>query len=257
MIGVDGTGGAKVARKKTIKRVARAEAVESDLLDAFFAALADADRNELLSTICDGVVTGAALSDKLDWRRDETSRQARILRDGGLIEAQREGEWKRFVPQLAGVEAAKAWAVALRASEPVRIKRPQTRLERFQRARVLANRGRRGLFTQVRVGEAVRQSELARACGLSQPQASRGLGRLVECGLVAVEHEGRLTRYSVCFDAIESVWAWFASAERKLTEGRVVAKAVKLPEPGTASVTSDVQRPKARLRGGHRTSGLP
>ena len=226
-----------MAGARTTKRLSKAEQARSDLLDGFFASLLNPNRGKLLSSVCEGVVTGAALADRHRWRREEVSRQVDVLERGGLLEARRAGRWVRFTPTLRGLLAAKAWVGALRADDPSSLPPPRSPHDNLWRLRTpaLTNRGRRSLLAQIRLQEGATQIELRRACGLSQSLASRGLAQLQACGLVAVRHETGRPRYSADFEQVEKLWTWLGEKEAKLITGRSVASAVVLHDPRTSS----------------------
>ena len=197
-----------MAAKRVIKRPNPSSSAGESLLDAFFHAFSVIDRRALVSAICTGVNTGAALSDVLGWGRDKASRQIRVLAAGGVVETRRDAQWLRVKPQLAGVDAALAWARELRTQEPSSPPKRATSQERLQRAKLLSKQSRRGLLTRMGAQPEANQAELARACGLRQPVASRALARLVNGGLASVRRESGLARHTVRAEAIEGLWAW-------------------------------------------------
>ena len=217
--------------KKSVRKAS--PAVGRNAFDAFFAALADADRLELVSSLCSGVVTGSALAGRLGWERSEVSKQLAQLRKGGLVESRRDGRWVRWTPQVERIKAVSAWGAELRSAVSAGDGMHKNRIPCLH---ALSTQGRRNLLTQVSKLGPARQSELARACGQSQALACRGLAKLVACGLVRVEREDRVAQY--CADAanIESLWAWLTAAEARLAKGRKAAQSVVLPTPGAADV---------------------
>ncbi len=70
--------------------------------------------------------------------------------------------------------------------------------------RGLADTSRLALLEALRRGEKT-VSELVVATGLSQPNASRHLACLKECGLVASRQEGRFVYYALAHPRVEDV----------------------------------------------------
>ena len=205
-------------------------------LDAFFRAFSEEDGGKLVAAICRGAVTGADLARELNWTRDKVSRRTDDLQTGGIVEKRRDGRWVRTTPQLEGVEAAQAWMAGLRSDTP-----PSPRTspqERYKLAPLFADEGRRSLLSAMHAAPGATQAELIRACGLSQPVASRGLTRLVDGGLAdRVRVDGR-ARYTLRAKAVESFFAWLVDAREKLARGRKTAGDVVLPAPGADAASS-------------------
>ena len=225
--------GCDMAGERATNRSLSDEQARSDLLDGVFGALASETRRTLLTSVCDGVVTGAALADKHKFRRDEVSRQVDVLERGGLLDARRDGRWVRFTPSLTGVWAAKAWVFELRADAP-----PSTRGGdpwRRVRTRALGNPGRRSLLLHIRSQETATQVELRRLCGLSQPLASRSLAQLEACGLVKRQSRGWTAALLRELRGDREALGVAEPLGEQPCQGRDVAAAVVLPDPRASS----------------------
>ncbi|HKA83426.1 MAG TPA: metalloregulator ArsR/SmtB family transcription factor [Acidimicrobiales bacterium] len=79
--------------------------------DAVFAALADPTRRSILRAVAErGPVTATALSDRLPISRQAVAKHLVLLRDAGLVVADRAGRETRFVAVGAPLEDLAAWA---------------------------------------------------------------------------------------------------------------------------------------------------
>jgi DNA-binding transcriptional ArsR family regulator len=79
--------------------------------DAVFAALADPTRRSILRAVAErGPVTATALSDGLPISRQAVAKHLGLLRDAGLVVADRSGRETRFVAVGAPLEGLAAWA---------------------------------------------------------------------------------------------------------------------------------------------------
>jgi DNA-binding transcriptional ArsR family regulator len=79
--------------------------------DAVFAALADPTRRSILLAVAErGPVTATALSDGLPISRQAVAKHLGLLRDAGLVVADRAGRETQFVAVGAPLEDLAAWA---------------------------------------------------------------------------------------------------------------------------------------------------
>jgi DNA-binding transcriptional ArsR family regulator len=79
--------------------------------DAVFAALADPTRRSILRAVAErGPVTATALSDELPISRQAVAKHLGLLRDAGLVVADRAGRETRFVAVGAPLADLAAWA---------------------------------------------------------------------------------------------------------------------------------------------------
>jgi DNA-binding transcriptional ArsR family regulator len=79
--------------------------------DALFAALADSTRRSILRAVAErGPVTATALSDGLPISRQAVAKHLGLLRDAGLVVADRAGRETHFVAVSASLEDLAAWA---------------------------------------------------------------------------------------------------------------------------------------------------
>ena len=79
--------------------------------DALFAALADATRREVLRAVAEsGPVTATALAGGLPVSRQAVAKHLALLRDAGLVAAERSGRETRFVARTAPLDGLAAWA---------------------------------------------------------------------------------------------------------------------------------------------------
>jgi DNA-binding transcriptional ArsR family regulator len=81
--------------------------------DEVFAALADPTRRSILRAVAErGPVTATALSDGLPISRQAVAKHLGLLRDAGLVAADRAGRETRFVAVTAPLDDLAAWAEA-------------------------------------------------------------------------------------------------------------------------------------------------
>jgi DNA-binding transcriptional ArsR family regulator len=79
--------------------------------DALFAALADPTRRSILRAVADqGPVTATALSEGLPISRQAVAKHLGLLRNAGLVAADRAGRETQFVTVGASLEDLAAWA---------------------------------------------------------------------------------------------------------------------------------------------------
>ena len=192
-------------------------------LDGVFAVFADADDCKLASAVCEGVVSGVKLADKLGWRQDKVSRRLIRLVEAGVVEKRQAGPCVRATPIVTGLGSAQAWIEALRVGPAFRAPVEADPKVCRRRCEVLADRARRSLMEHVGATPGATQAELIRTCGLSQAVASRGLARLRAEGLVEIRSASGPARYVLGAEAIEELWAWSERAKAKLAAGRVTA----------------------------------
>jgi DNA-binding transcriptional ArsR family regulator len=90
---------------------ALALAVAREPADAVFAALGDPTRRAILRAVAErGPVTATALSDGLPISRQAVAKHLGLLRDAGLVAADRAGRETRFVAVTAPLDDLAAWA---------------------------------------------------------------------------------------------------------------------------------------------------
>jgi DNA-binding transcriptional ArsR family regulator len=90
---------------------ALALAVAREPADAVFAALADPTRRAILRAVAErGPVTATALADGLPISRQAVAKHLGLLRDAGLVAADRAGRETRFVAVTAPLDDLAAWA---------------------------------------------------------------------------------------------------------------------------------------------------
>ena len=79
--------------------------------DALFAALADPTRRTILRAVAEsGPVTATALSDGLPISRQAVAKHLVLLREAGLVSADRAGRETRFVAVTEPLDELAAWA---------------------------------------------------------------------------------------------------------------------------------------------------
>jgi DNA-binding transcriptional ArsR family regulator len=78
--------------------------------DPVFAALADPTRRAILRLVVDeGPVTATNVSARLPISRQGVAKHLGVLRDAGLVHAQRHGRETRFEASLAPLDTVSAW----------------------------------------------------------------------------------------------------------------------------------------------------
>lgn len=81
--------------------------------DALFAALADPTRRRVLRAVAErGPVTATALADGLPVTRQAVAKHLGLLRDAGLVAAERAGRETRFTARAEPLDDLAAWAAA-------------------------------------------------------------------------------------------------------------------------------------------------
>lgn len=79
--------------------------------DAVFAALADPTRRDVLRAVAErGPVTATALAGGLPVSRQAVAKHLGLLRDAGLVAAERSGRETRFVARTGPLEELATWA---------------------------------------------------------------------------------------------------------------------------------------------------
>jgi DNA-binding transcriptional ArsR family regulator len=79
--------------------------------DAVFAALADPTRRDVLRAVAErGPVTATALAGGLPVSRQAVAKHLGLLRDAGLVAAERSGRETRFVARTEPLEELASWA---------------------------------------------------------------------------------------------------------------------------------------------------
>jgi DNA-binding transcriptional ArsR family regulator len=98
--------------------------------DALFAALADGTRRRILRTVAEhGPVTATALADRMPVTRQAVAKHLALLRDAGLVTAERAGRETRFTAATAPLDDLAAWAEAAGQRWDTRLERLRRRLE--------------------------------------------------------------------------------------------------------------------------------
>lgn len=83
----------------------------SDPPDAVFAALADPVRRGILQSVAqDGPLTATALARDLPISRQAVAKHLGLLRDAGLVDADRAGRETRFVARTEPLDDLATWA---------------------------------------------------------------------------------------------------------------------------------------------------
>jgi DNA-binding transcriptional ArsR family regulator len=79
--------------------------------DAVFAALADPTRRDVLRAVAErGPVTATALAGGLPVSRQAVAKHLGLLREAGLVEAERSGRETRFVARTQPLDELASWA---------------------------------------------------------------------------------------------------------------------------------------------------
>jgi DNA-binding transcriptional ArsR family regulator len=88
-------------------------AAAAEPADAVFAALADATRRSILAAVSErGPVTATALAAELPISRQAVAKHLALLREAGLVRADREGRETRFTARPEPLHDVAAWATA-------------------------------------------------------------------------------------------------------------------------------------------------
>jgi DNA-binding transcriptional ArsR family regulator len=86
-------------------------AADAEPADAVFAALADGTRRGILQTVAErGPVTATALAGQMSITRQAIARHLALLRQAGLVQADRSGRETRFTASPAPLRDLAAWA---------------------------------------------------------------------------------------------------------------------------------------------------
>ena len=81
--------------------------------DEVFTALADATRRRILRAVADeGPVTATALTARVPVSRQAVAKHLALLRDAGLVTAERSGRETRFTASTEPLDALASWAQA-------------------------------------------------------------------------------------------------------------------------------------------------
>ena len=97
--------------------------------DAVFAALADPTRRQVLRAVAEqGPVTATALADGLPVTRQAVAKHLGLLREAGLVAAERTGRETRFTARAAPLDDLAAWAEAAGRRWDERLARLRRRL---------------------------------------------------------------------------------------------------------------------------------
>jgi DNA-binding transcriptional ArsR family regulator len=108
----------------------RARAGDHEPPDALFAALADGTRRRVLRSVAEhGPVTATALAGRLPVTRQAVAKHLAVLRDAGLVAAEKAGRETRFTAATAPLDDLAAWAEAAGRRWDARLDRLRRRLE--------------------------------------------------------------------------------------------------------------------------------
>jgi ArsR family transcriptional regulator, cadmium/lead-responsive transcriptional repressor len=89
----------------------RGPALAGEPVDAVFAALADATRRGILRSVADrGPLTATALAGELPITRQAVARHLTLLREAGLVQADRNGRETRFTASPEPLHDLATWA---------------------------------------------------------------------------------------------------------------------------------------------------
>jgi DNA-binding transcriptional ArsR family regulator len=92
--------------------------------DLVFAALADPTRREILRLVADeGPVTATAVSERFPISRQGVAKHLVVLREAGLVHAERKGRETRFEASLAPLHTVSAWVDDVGATWDRRLER--------------------------------------------------------------------------------------------------------------------------------------
>jgi DNA-binding transcriptional ArsR family regulator len=98
--------------------------------DAVFAALADATRRTILRAVSErGPLTATTLAGELPISRQAIAKHLSLLRDAGLVHADRAGRETQFTAQPEALRDVAAWATATGQRWDDRLDRLRRRLE--------------------------------------------------------------------------------------------------------------------------------
>jgi len=98
--------------------------------DEVFAALADPTRRSVLRMVAEqGPLTATALADRLPVTRQAIAKHLGLLREAGLVTAEREGRETRFSAATAPLDELAAWAEATGRRWDGRLDRLRRRFE--------------------------------------------------------------------------------------------------------------------------------
>jgi DNA-binding transcriptional ArsR family regulator len=98
--------------------------------DAVFAALADATRRTILRAVSErGPLTATTLAGELPISRQAIAKHLSLLRDAGLVHADRAGRETQFTAQPEALRDVAAWASATGQRWDDRLDRLRRRLE--------------------------------------------------------------------------------------------------------------------------------
>jgi DNA-binding transcriptional ArsR family regulator len=99
--------------------------------ESVFAALADPTRRAILRLVVDeGPVTATNVSARLPISRQGVAKHLGVLRDAGLVHAERQGRETRFEASLAPLDAVSAWVDGVGAAWDQRLDRLAQTLKR-------------------------------------------------------------------------------------------------------------------------------
>jgi DNA-binding transcriptional ArsR family regulator len=97
--------------------------------DGVFAALADPTRRAILQLVVDeGPVTATTVSERFPMSRQGVAKHLGVLREAGLVHAERHGRETRFEASLAPLETVSTWVDDVGAAWDRRLGRLARRL---------------------------------------------------------------------------------------------------------------------------------
>lgn len=98
--------------------------------DELFAALADATRRRILRAVAEqGPLTATALTAEVPVSRQAVAKHLAVLRDAGLVTAERAGRETRFTASTAPLDDLAAWAESAGRRWDARLTRLRRRFE--------------------------------------------------------------------------------------------------------------------------------
>ncbi len=109
----DSTAGTAAGTAAGTTASARTAGAQGEPPDAVFTALADATRRAILQAVAEqGPVTATRLADRLPVTRQAVAKHLVLLRDAGLVSAERAGRETRFTAVTEPLDDLATWAEA-------------------------------------------------------------------------------------------------------------------------------------------------
>ena len=107
--------------------------MQSESLDATFAALADPTRRAILARLALGECSVTELAEPFDMSMPAVSKHLRVLERAGLIARGREAQWRPCRIDAAPIKEVAEWAERYRAIWEARLDRLDTYLQQLQK----------------------------------------------------------------------------------------------------------------------------